>query len=275
MSASINLSELGSVLLVGAGKMGMAMARGWLKAGLPPRSLILVDPSPSDAATDFAGEHGLLLLAKMPSEPVNILVLAVKPQIMEAVLGEAKNAIVADTLVLSIAAGISLEKLTKGLGSMRVVRTMPNTPAQVGKGVTGAVAGDAVTETDRQSTEALLSAAGKVIWFADEGHLDAVTAVSGSGPAYVFHLVEAMAAAAEAQGLSAEASMVLARQTVIGAAALMEADPTPAKQLRENVTSPGGTTAAALDVLMGDDGMKALLSKAMNAARDKSIALGD
>lgn len=274
MNAPLSLSQLGPVMLVGAGKMGMAMANGWLKAGLQPKDLILVDPKPSDFAVDFAGEHGLLLIAKMQDQPMRVVVLAVKPQIMETVLADAKGSLAPDTLTLSIAAGISLDTLTSGLETQRVVRTMPNTPAQIGKGVTGAVAAKGVGEDDRQAAEALLSASGKVLWFEDEGQLDAVTAVSGSGPAYVFYLVEAMTAAAEAQGLSPEASAILARQTVIGAAALMEADPTAAAQLRENVTSPGGTTAAALAVLMDDDGMKPLLAKAMAAAHKRSVELG-
>lgn len=274
MNSPLDLSTLGPVMLVGAGKMGMAMAQGWLKAGLKPAQLILVDPKPSDAVVDFAGKHGLLLLSKVQAEPVHVMVLAVKPQIMDAVFADAKQAVGKNTLVLSIAAGISLETLKRGLETERIVRTMPNTPAQVGKGVTGAVAALGVTDDDQQAGAALLSAAGEVLWFEDEGQLDAVTAVSGSGPAYVFLLVEAMAAAGKAQGLSAQAAEVLARQTVIGAAALMEADATEAAQLRENVTSPGGTTAAALAVLMADDGMKPLLARAVDAARKRSVELG-
>lgn len=270
----MSLSTLGPVMLVGAGKMGMAMARGWLAAGLAERDLILVDPNPSDALVDFAGERGLLLLKQIQAEPVRVLVLAVKPQIMDAVLTEAKASIGDETLVVSIAAGISLAKLIGGLGTQKIVRTMPNTPAQVGKGVTGAVAASGVDATDRAACEALLAAAGTVLWFNDEAQLDAVTAVSGSGPAYVFLLVEAMAAAGVAQGLSAKDADILARQTVIGAAALMDADPTEAAQLRVNVTSPGGTTAAALEVLMADDGMKPLLARAVDAAHKRSEELG-
>lgn len=270
----MSLSELGPVVLVGVGKMGMAMARGWLAAGLGVADLALVDPAPSDALVDFAGERGLLLLSQMPKDEAGVLVLAVKPQIMDAVLVQAKPCIGAKTLVVSIAAGISISKLTKGLGTQRVVRTMPNTPAQIGKGVTGVVAASGVADADRQAVEALLAAAGKVIWFDDEAQLDAVTAVSGSGPAYVFLLVEALAAAAEAQGLSAEDASVLARATVVGAAALLDADPTEAAQLRKNVTSPGGTTAAALEVLMAKDGMVALMDRAVDAARKRSVDLG-
>mgnify|MGYP003137700343 CR=1 FL=1 len=203
-----------------------------------------------------------------------VVVLAVKPQIMDGVLGMAKPVIGADTLVVSIAAGISSDKIVARLGTDRVVRTMPNTPAQIGKGISGAFAGDAVTAADRDLTEALLAAAGGVVWVEDETLIDAVTAVSGSGPAYVFHLVEAMAAAGEAEGLSPDQAMVLARQTVVGAAALMEADDSEAAQLRKNVTSPNGTTQAALDVLMAPDGLGALMKRAISAARKRSEELG-
>lgn len=270
----MSLSELGPVVLVGAGKMGTAMARGWLKAGLRPASLILVDPNPADAVVDFAGQYGLLLVSALPDDPAAVLVLAVKPQIMAEVLPAARASIAADTLVLSIAAGIALDALSQGLGTKRVVRTMPNTPAQVGKGVTGAVALSGVSDVDRGVAESLLLAAGEVVWFDDESQLDALTAVSGSGPAYVFYMVEAMAAAGEAEGLAPAQAMMLARQTIIGAAALMEADPTEAAVLRKNVTSPNGVTAEALAVLMADDGLKALMARAISAARKRSVELG-
>lgn len=270
----MSLSNLGTVVLVGAGKMGMAMAQGWLKAGLRTENLVLVDPKPADPVIDFAGEHGLLLVSSLPDEPAETLVLAVKPQIMTDVLPVARAHVSDATLVLSIAAGIALETLSAGLSSKRIVRTMPNTPAQVGKGVTGAVALDGVSDADRDVAARLLTAAGEVVWFDDESQLDALTAVSGSGPAYVFHMVEAMAAAGEAEGLSPEQAMMLARQTVIGAAALMEADPTEAAILRKNVTSPNGVTAEALAVLMDEDGLTALMSRAISAARKRSAELG-
>ncbi len=269
-----NLRTLGPVMLVGAGKMGMALARGWLDAGLPPSNLVLVDPSPGDAAKDLAADYDLTIHAEAVGLEPNVLVLAVKPQIIGAVMGGLKQAIGPQTLVLSIAAGISIEKLSAGLETGRVVRTMPNTPAQIGKGVTGAVAGAEVSSDDRAAADALLSAAGQVAWFDHEGDLDAVTAVSGSGPAYVFNLVEALAAAGVKLGLSETVAMQLARQTVIGAAALMEVDPAPASVLRQNVTSPNGTTAAALEVLMADDGLAPLMEKAVDAARARSQELG-
>lgn len=270
----MSLADAGSVLLIGAGKMGMAMAAGWVRGGLAGSALTLVDPQPHDSVSAFAGQNGAVLRADLPEEMPRVVVLAVKPQIMGEVLGAAKRSIGAETLVVSIAAGISAEKIATGLGTERVVRTMPNTPAQIGKGISGAFATGGVSAQDRDLAEALLAAAGGVVWVEDESLIDAVTAVSGSGPAYVFHLVEAMAAAGEAEGLGPEQAMKLARQTVVGAAALMEADESPAEQLRKNVTSPNGTTQAALDVLMAPDGLGALMQRAVSAARKRSEELG-
>ncbi|SMQ71563.1 pyrroline-5-carboxylate reductase [Devosia lucknowensis] len=269
-----NLRSIGPVMLVGAGKMGMALATGWLDAGLPPTNLILVDPSPGEAARELAADYELVIHPEAAGLVPNVLVLAVKPQIIDAVMDGLKAVVGPQTLIVSIAAGISIARLSAGLDTGRVVRTMPNTPAQIGKGITGAVAGSEIDADDRAVTDALLSAAGQVAWFDAEGDLDAVTAVSGSGPAYVFNLVEAMAAAGVAQGLPEHVAMQLARQTVIGSAALMEADPAPASVLRQNVTSPNGTTAAALAVLMADDGLTPLMERAVDAARKRSEELG-
>jgi len=270
----MNLENLGPVVLVGAGKMGTALARGWLAAGLQPANVVFVDPQPSDPIRAFAEEQGIALSESVPEKPARALIMAVKPQIFAQVMESVKPRIGAETLVLSIAAGISLESISNGLGTERVVRTMPNTPSQVGKGMTGAVAASGVNEEDRDIADALLSAAGKFMWFDDESELDALTSVSGSGPAYVFLLVECLAAAGEAEGLSPEKAMVLARQTVIGAAALMDADPTDAATLRKNVTSPNGVTAEALAVFMADDGLEPLVKRAVNAARRKSEEIG-
>jgi len=269
-----SLSGVGPVVLVGAGKMGLALARGWLAAGLPPRELVMVDPKPMPATEQFAAERGVRLVASAQGVLIAVLVLAVKPQVMTAVLAEVKPLIGPHTLVISIAAGISISAIAGGLGTGRVIRTMPNTPAQVGKGVTGAVPGPNVQDGDRAIADALLRAAGQVAWFDGEAMIDTVTAVSGSGPAYVFYFVEALAAAGERQGLTAEQAMALARQTVIGAAALLKADPSPAATLRQNVTSPNGTTAAALEVLMAPSGLASLMEKTVLAARQRSEELG-
>jgi len=268
------LRSLGPVMLIGAGKMGLALARGWLDAGLPASNLVVVDPMPGEGARTFAEDYGVAINAAPVGLEPNVLVLAVKPQIVDAVMPTLAPVIGSHTLVLSIAAGISIAQLSRGLETGRIVRSMPNTPAQLGKGITGAVAGQEVDAPARAAAEALLEAAGQVVWFEAEGDLDAVTAVSGSGPAYVFNLVEALAAAGVQQGLAEPVAMQLARQTVIGAAALLEADPAPASVLRQNVTSPKGTTAAALDVLMGADGLTPLMERAVDAARRRSEALG-
>lgn len=271
--AETSLSDIGPVVLVGAGKMGIALARGWLAGGLKPQNLVLVDPFANEATKSFAKSAGVRLTDSTNGILVHVLVLAVKPQSMAQVLREVRPSVGAHTLVLSIAAGISLKTLSEGLETLRVIRTMPNTPAQVGKGITGAVGLD-VDARDRELADMLLGAAGQVVWFDAENKLDAVTAVSGSGPAYVFYLVEALAVAGMRQGLEPGPAMQLARQTVIGAAALLEADPSSAATLRENVTSPKGTTAAALEVLMGTDGMEMLMDRAVRAARKRSEELG-
>lgn len=272
--ANGELSKIGPVVLIGAGKMGLALARGWIAAGLPANELVLVDPKPSDVAQQFSAQTSVRLVSTARGVLVAVMVLAVKPQVMASVLPELRPIIGAHTLVISIAAGISIDAIASGLGTERVIRTMPNTPAQVGKGVTGAVPAGGVSAADRSVADALMRAAGDVVWFDDESMIDAVTAVSGSGPAYVFHFVEALAAAGMRQGFDAEQAMRLARQTVIGAAALLEADPSPAAVLRQNVTSPNGTTEAALEVLMAPNGLTNLMEKTVMAAKLRSEELG-
>jgi pyrroline-5-carboxylate reductase len=271
--AEQTLKDIGPVVLIGAGKMGLAMARGWIAGGLPPDRLVLVDPFAGHFAKAFAQEHGVRLLQFADGVLTHVLVLAVKPQNMPTALQQVMPVVGKHTLVLSIAAGISLDTLAEGLGTKRIVRTMPNTPAQLGKGITGAV-GLEINELDQQVANLLLRAAGDVVWFASEAMIDAVTAVSGSGPAYVFYLVEALAAAAVREGFDPDDAMLFARQTVVGAAALLEADDTPASTLRENVTSPKGTTAAALSVLMAADGLVPLVGRTVRAARQRSEELG-
>jgi pyrroline-5-carboxylate reductase len=270
----MNLASVGPIVLIGAGKMGLALARGWIAGGLPPAQLVLVDPSPLPATESFARETGVRLVPSADGVLIAVMVLAVKPQIMTDVLAEVRPMVGGHTLIVSIAAGISMRAIAEGLGTERIIRTMPNTPAQVGKGVTGAVRGPGATDADRDLADALLKAAGQVVWLDVEPQIDVVTAVSGSGPAYVFHFVEALAAAATRQGLDPERAMQLARQTVIGAAALMDADPASAATLRQNVTSPKGTTEAALAVLMGPGGLSGLLDKTVMAAKLRSEELG-
>lgn len=270
------LADIGTVGVVGPGKMAMALVRGWLADGFPSNKIVLVHPSPSDTTKEFADDVGLRLVPELTKGRADFIMLAVKPYMMVEIMQGLREQITPETVVFSVAAGTSVATMQEALGSDNVVRTMPNTPSQVGKGVTGVVAGPGVSDDDCQAVDALLSTSGLVVWLDDEKDIDALTSLSGSGPAYVFHMVEAMAAAGEAQGLPAEAAMVLARQTVVGAAALMDADPTDVTTLRENVTSPNGVTFEALKILMDEEtGFTQLLTRAMAAAKKRSKELGE
>lgn len=264
----------GKILLVGCGKMGRAMLEGWLEQGLKPADLFIAEPHPADLPVPVR-QRVITDAAKVPREfRPDIVVLAVKPQSMDGVLPGLRGFADAGSAFLSIAAGKTLSYFAKGLGPLaRVVRTMPNTPASVRQGITVAVAGPSVDPVQRQRCDALLKAVGEVIWVEDEGLIDAVTAVSGSGPAYVFLLVEAMAAAGVKAGLPADMSMRLARATVVGSGELLRRSSEPAAQLRQNVTSPGGTTAEALKVLMADEGVQQIFDKAIAAATRRSREL--
>jgi len=260
-------------VLVGAGKMGGALAAGWLKSGLAPASLAIVEPNPSVDLEDLAASSGVALNA--PAAAPDVLVLAVKPQGLDAAAPQIAPLVSERTLVLSIIAGKRIADLRSRLPAARsVVRAMPNTPAAVGRGATAAFASEETTEEQRRFSATLLGAVGAFHWLNDESEIDAVTAISGSGPAYVFALTEALAAAGEKLGLSAELAMNLARATVEGSAELMRRSPaTPPETLRKNVTSPGGTTAAALAVLQGDRGLDDLMARAAAAARARAREL--
>ncbi|MBA5775762.1 pyrroline-5-carboxylate reductase [Stappia sp. F7233] len=260
--------------LIGAGKMGGAMLEGWVKRGADPRSIVVVDPKPAPEMSDLLARHGIgHETALSASCKPGILLLAIKPQLMERVLPTLTPSVLPDTLVLSIAAGTTVATLGSAFGDVPIVRVMPNTPAQVGRGMSVAYANDKVVDEQRREVDLLLSAIGMVAWADAEDQMDAVTAVSGSGPAYVFHLVEALAAAGVKAGLPAELARVIARQTVVGAGELLHQSELDAGTLRENVTSPNGTTAAALSVLMAPDGLGALMEKAVAAATRRSREL--
>ncbi|MFF0950671.1 pyrroline-5-carboxylate reductase [Rhizobium leguminosarum] len=262
------------VVLIGAGNMGGAMLSGWLKSGVPGSAVIVVDPGPSPAMLLTINEAGATHLTVLPTDlKASVLFLAVKPQVMEAVLPAVKSAVGPDTVVVSVAAGKTLGFLEKHLGKAAMVRAMPNTPAMVGRGVTGAFASSGVSDPQRERVHSLLRVSGPVEWVPAEADIDAVTALSGSGPAYVFYLVECMAEAGRKLGLQADLAMRLARETVAGAGELMHQSPDDASRLRENVTSPGGTTAAALAVLMAEDGMQPLFDAALAAARKRAEEL--
>ncbi|WP_372425134.1 pyrroline-5-carboxylate reductase [Salinarimonas chemoclinalis] len=242
--------------LVGAGKMGGAMLEGWLAAGLPAAAVSVHDPQPSEAIAALAAARGLALNPEPAARgPVDVLVLAIKPQTLEAAAPALAPLVGPDTLVVSVLAGKTVANLRAALPAAHaVVRAMPNLPASIGRGATGAFANAATSAAQRALADTLLRASGLVEWVADEALIDAVTGVSGSGPAYVFALVEALAEAGHAAGLPEDLAMRLARQTVVGAGALLAESDLPAATLRANVTSPGGTTAAGLAVLQREEG---------------------
>ncbi len=263
--------EKHGLVLLGCGKMGSAMLEGWLAGGLPSAAVHVIDPAPSD----WLKSTGVNLNTPIPSDPA-ILIVAVKPQMMDAALPQAEILGGGQTLILSIAAGTTLARFAEAFGAdTPVVRAMPNTPAAIGQGITAIVGNKHATEDHLRLAEELLSAVGKTVRLVDESQMDAVTAVSGSGPAYVFHLIETMAEAGAAEGLPKALAMELALATVAGAGALAQMSDESAAQLRVNVTSPNGTTQAALEVLMDDErGFPKLVAEAVAAAARRSRELG-
>ena len=264
-----DLNRAGLVLL-GCGKMGSALLAGWLARGVKAQAVTVLEPAPSD----WLRATGVNLNTPLPTAPA-VVVLAVKPQMMGTALPVLQGYGGGNTLFVSIAAGTTLARLAEALGDATpIIRTMPNTPAAVGAGVTALIGNTVTTAAHMALAQALMAAVGQTVLLADEAQMDAVTALSGSGPAYVFHLIEAMAQAGEALGLAPDLAMTLARATVTGAGALANADPLPAATLRANVTSPGGTTAAALSVLMdASSGLPPLMARAMAAAAKRSQEL--
>ena len=263
----------GTLVLVGAGKMGGAMLDGWLARKLPPKKVVVLDPQPSKAIKAQV-RRGVRINPKSDIGKVAALVLAVKPQTAPEALPRLPALIGKSTVVVSIMAGRTLGFIEKHLSGAAIVRAMPNTPAAIGRGITVAVSNRRVTAKARKLADDLLTATGPVEWVTDEALMDAVTAVSGSGPAYVFLLAEAMAEAGAAAGLPAPLAERLARETVAGSGELLHRSRESPATLRRNVTSPGGTTAAALEVLMSNDGVAPLMKKAIAAAtrRGKELA---
>lgn len=262
-------------LLIGAGKMGGALLKGWLDSGLVARRhLCILDPNPGTEAV-FAIEKGAKHLQTPQDIPktVRTVLLAVKPQMFEELgtgLGESLSE---KATIISILAGTSLRSLRQQLGERTVIRAMPNTPALIGAGISAVFADPTVDEKKIERAEALLAASGKVVRVDSEAALNAVTAVSGSGPAYLFHLVETLEAAARDSGLPKDIAAQLARETVIGAAKLLESSDETPSTLRKNVTSPNGTTQAALDVLMSENGLSRLMMLTVRAAFARAKAL--
>ena len=260
----------GTIVLAGAGKMGGAMLAGWLAQGLDPSRVVVIEPSPSAEISALTAK-GIRLNPK-DIVAADTLVVALKPQTFREAGSALKTFAGASTLIVSIMAGTTIVALQEVCGG-KVVRAMPNTPAAIGRGITVAVAAQGVSAAQRATADALLRATGSVEWVDDESLMDAVTAVSGSGPAYVFLLAEELARAGVAAGLPQELATRLARETVAGSGELLHRSDLPSATLRQNVTSPGGTTAAALEVLMGADGLQPLMIRAIAAATKRSKEL--
>ncbi len=263
----------GTLVLVGAGKMGGAMLDGWLARGLKPKQVTVIEPQP-DKTVKALARRGLELNPKGKAAAASAIVIAVKPQTAAEALPLLAAYVDKTTLVLSIIAGRTIGFLEKSLPvGTAIVRAMPNTPAAISRGISVAFANARISTGQRKLASDLLAAIGKVEWISNEGLMDAVTALSGSGPAYVFLLTEAMASAGIAAGLPPALATRLARETVAGSAELMHRSDLDTATLRQNVTSPGGTTAAALDVLMGPGGFDELVTRAIGAATRRSREL--
>ncbi len=264
------------ILLVGGGKMGSALLQGWLAAGFGVAQFMVNEPAPSDdlaASVAVVNPTAEQLEQSMP----DIIVLAIKPQMADSVLPDLIPAVRRSTVVISLLAGQSIEHLSALLGGHDViVRTMPNTPAAIGLGMTALIASDGVSVAQKQDAGHLMQAVGETVWLDSQKQMDAVTAISGSGPAYVFYLAETMMSAGVSLGLSEEMALQLARQTIVGAATMMVQSDTSPSQLRRNVTSPNGTTEAALDVLMAETGgLGTLMRQATQAAALRNRQLAD
>lgn len=264
-----------NILLVGCGNMGSAMLRGWLAEGLTAQQLHVIDAQ--EEAIDRARSLGVDASSSLAADVAqpDVIVFAVKPQQIDTLVPQFADLAAGGAVVLSVAAGKPIAAYERLLGGApMIVRAMPNTPAAIGQGITALVANNAVGAEQKATCERLLSAVGEVVWLDDESLMDAVTAISGSGPAYVFLLIEALTAAAEEEGLAADLAKKLALVTVAGAGAYAAQSPVEPGRLREQVTSPGGTTQAALEILMGDSGLPALIDKAVRAACARSRELG-
>jgi pyrroline-5-carboxylate reductase len=262
----------GTIVLAGAGKMGGAMLAGWLARGLDAKRVAVIEPYPSDEISALMAKGVRLNPSPKDVGSAETLVVALKPQMFREAGATLKSFAGPSTLVVSIMAGTTIASISAVCGGS-VVRAMPNTPAAIGRGITVAVAANDVSADRRAVADALLRATGSVEWIDDESLMDAVTAVSGSGPAYIFLLAEELARAGVEAGLPQELATKLARETVAGSGELLHRSQAAAATLRQNVTSPGGTTAAALEVLMGPDGMQPLLTRAVAAATRRSKEL--
>jgi pyrroline-5-carboxylate reductase len=260
-----------TVALIGAGNMGGAMLEGWLADGFFKDDIVVIDPSPNKAMAESIDQNSLRHETTVPANyTADVIIIALKPQIMDTALPALQAIIGPNTVSVSVAAGKTLAGMAASLGDTAIIRAMPNTPAQVRRAITVCVGNEKVTLQHQKNVTALLKSIGQVEWIDDEALIDAVTGLSGSGPAYVFHLVEAMSEAGQSAGLSKELADTLAKAAVCGAGELMFQSPLEPGKLRENVTSPNGTTQAALEILMDDDGLTKLMTKAVHAATKRA-----
>ncbi|WP_305987313.1 pyrroline-5-carboxylate reductase [Roseibium sp. MMSF_3544] len=263
----MNFSKERPFLLVGAGKMGGAMLSGWMAEGIDPSAIVVCDPRLSEEMGALLNTHGIRYAENVPEDvKAGTVLVAIKPQMMDQVLPGLKSAVLPDTLIMSVAAGTPVSKFHSVFGDVPVCRCMPNTPAMVKRGITAVFPTDNVTSDQREDVTKLLSAVGKVVWLDSEDQIDLVTGVSGSGPAYVFYLAEALSEAGKTAGLPAEIAHDLAVATISGAGELLHQSGEHPSILRQNVTSPNGTTAAALDVLMHEEGLQPVMTEAVAAA---------
>lgn len=255
--------------------MGGAILEGLLARGLDARQVIVQEPSPAPAVASFLADRSIDVVPAVDelTQPPAVILIAVKPQMIDEVMPGLARLAGPQTLVVSIAAGRPLSAFERYMPGAAVVRAMPNTPASIQRGITVAVPNANVTPVQRALADDLLAAVGEVVWVDDEALLDPVTAVSGSGPAYVFYLTECLAEAGRAAGLAPDLADQLARSTVVGSAALLEASELSPAELRRNVTSPNGTTAAALAVLGGEAGLQKLMTAAVEAATKRGREL--
>ena len=265
-----------SLTFIGGGNMARALIGGALAAGTTPDQITVVDPGEA-ARTDCRKQFGVRALERLDQDSARatVVVVAVKPQVMDAALTALAPLRGADTVVISVAAGVTLERLTATLGAdCPLVRAMPNTPALFGAGISGLVASASCSEQQREAANSVLAAAGQCVWLDDEGLMDVVTAVSGSGPAYFFRFVEALTEAGQQAGLPVDVARQLARQTAVGAGAMLRHSPLDADELRRQVTSPGGTTQAALEQFERDD-LATIVGNAVRAAVQRGRELGE
>lgn len=265
-----------TIVLIGCGNMGVALLRGWMGKDDPPEVHVV---EPFDDFRDRAADLGARPVATLDGLPQglapDLVVLAVKPQMVAPVLGGCAGLAARGAAFVSVAAGVTIASMAAALpAGTPIIRCMPNTPASIGEGMMVLCAAPGVPDETCRLAETLLAASGAVAWVTDEALMDAVTAISGSGPAYVFHFVEALAEAGVALGLPGDTALLLAKQTVAGAGRMVATSTTPPDELRRQVTSPNGTTAAALAVLMAEPGLSGMLAKATRAARDRGVELG-